>query len=175
METFFIGDTHFYHCAIINYCNRPFTSVEEMNETIVKNWNNRVGKHDVVFMLGDFALCGRDRIIELGNRLHGRKTLILGNHDGASMTTYREAGFELIYKYPVLYDGFYILSHTPQFTAPNGLYVNIHAHIHNNPKYKSISPLSYCTSVELNDYAPIEFGEIKERICKAREESDNIY
>ena len=41
---FIIGDPHFWHRAIINYCNRPFETVEEMNETLIKNWNKVVGK-----------------------------------------------------------------------------------------------------------------------------------
>ena len=111
---FIIGDPHFWHKNIINYCNRPFETVEEMNETLIKNWNKVVGKQDIVYVLGDFALCGKDRIIEVSRALNGRKRLILGNHDGASLDTYREAGFEYIYNHSIILDEFYILSHYPQ-------------------------------------------------------------
>lgn len=45
---FVIADTHFSHENIIKYCNRPFRTVEEMNNALVKNWNNNVSKNDVV-------------------------------------------------------------------------------------------------------------------------------
>lgn len=52
---FFTSDTHFWHENIIKFCNRPFSSVEEMNDTIIENWNKVVGENDIVFHLGDFV------------------------------------------------------------------------------------------------------------------------
>ena len=161
-RTLLIADTHFSHKAIIDYCSRSFSSVEEMNETMIENWNRVVRKDDNVFVLGDFALCGKDKIIEIGNRLRGRKTLILGNHDGASINTYREAGFELVYKHPIVFKEFFILSHYPQFTVENGLYANIYGHIHNDPKYKDYTARTFCVSVERINYTPIDFEEVYE-------------
>ena len=88
-KIFLIGDCHFGHRNIIKYCNRPFASVEEMTDTLIKNWNGVVGKNDIVYVVGDFALCGKQKIIEIGQQLNGRKRLILGNHDQASLDTYR--------------------------------------------------------------------------------------
>lgn len=156
-----IGDTHFSHQKIIEYCNRPFRTVEEMNEILIKNWNSCIGKNDVVIMMGDFALCGKEKIIEIGNKLKGRKHLLLGNHDGGSNDTYRAAGFEYIYKYPILLDEKYIISHYPQKIFSDG-YINIHAHTHNNPTFSHFTKNSFCTSVELNNYKPILFEDIKE-------------
>ena len=53
MRTFFIADPHFGHKAVIEYENRPFASVEEMDEALIDNWNNTVTKHDIVWLLGD--------------------------------------------------------------------------------------------------------------------------
>ena len=97
-KIWFIGDSHFNHRMIIPYCNRPFATVSEMNKTLIDNWNKVVRKEDKVIMNGDFALSGKDKIIEIGQQLNGRKTLVLGNHDGASLKTYYEAGFEKEYK-----------------------------------------------------------------------------
>lgn len=55
---FFTSDTHFFHEGIIKFCTRPFESVEEMNETLIRNWNETVPKDGTVFHLGDFAFGG---------------------------------------------------------------------------------------------------------------------
>ena len=167
---FIIGDPHFMHRNIIKYCNRPFETVEEMNETLIKNWNKVVGKYDIVYILGDFALCGKDKIIEIASQLNGRKRLILGNHDGASIETYK-AAFEYVYNHSIILDEFFILSHYPQFVTPNGLYANIHGHIHNNPEYVDHSARSFCACVERPEmnYTPIEFEAIKQFMKKHEE------
>ena len=45
---FFTSDTHFFHGRIIELCNRPFHSVEEMNEALITNWNRVVPRDGVV-------------------------------------------------------------------------------------------------------------------------------
>lgn len=135
-----------------------------MNKAMIDNWNKVVRKEDKVIMNGDFALCGKDMIIEIGQQLNGRKTLILGNHDGASLKTYYDAGFEMVSKYPIIFEDFYIISHQPQFIQSNSMYANIFAHIHNNPEYTDCSPRSFCVSAERINYTPIEFNEILKRM-----------
>lgn len=78
---FYIADCHFDHGNIIHFDNRPFTTVDEMNETLIKNWNSVVSNQDEVFILGDFCWSKEDRWIELLQELKGQKTLIKGNHD----------------------------------------------------------------------------------------------
>ena len=77
------SDLHFYHKNIIKYCpkSRPFSCEEEMNEIIVKNWNDKIGKNDSVYILGDVSFGKPSATIQLLNRLNGRKKLIVGNHD----------------------------------------------------------------------------------------------
>lgn len=81
MTTFFTGDTHLGHRSILQYANRPFSTVEEMNEAIVSGWNSVVGLRDTVYHDGDVALCRPELAIELVRRLNGHKHLIFGNHD----------------------------------------------------------------------------------------------
>jgi calcineurin-like phosphoesterase family protein len=81
--TFFTSDTHWYHKNIIKYSNRPYANVEEMNEALVTNWNNRVKKTDVIFHLGDFGFAHVTQLQAVAQRLNGHKFLILGNHDHA--------------------------------------------------------------------------------------------
>ena len=72
------SDAHFNHTKILTYCNRPFANVDEMNDTIVKNWNETIAKEDLVYFLGD--LCFGDQDVWL-NKLNGRIQWIRGNHD----------------------------------------------------------------------------------------------
>lgn len=167
-----ISDTHFYHKKIIDFCDRPFSDVETMNYILIKNWNSVVGKTDRVICAGDFALCGKDKIIEIGNQLNGRKTLILGNHDGASLKTYYEAGFEAVSKYPILLNEWFIVSHTPQFVKENGLYVNIHGHVHNHPEYRPFTSCTFNISAEMIGYTPINFEDIVKVIEEERNRLD---
>lgn len=78
---FFTSDTHFNHANILNFCNRPFADVEEMNEELITRWNNVVGKNDTVFHLGDFCFGGAAEWTRLLDQLHGKIHLIVGNHD----------------------------------------------------------------------------------------------
>ena len=69
MAYYITSDQHFFHKNIIDYENRPYSSVEEMNEDLITKWNSVVSNEDTVFCLGDFALSNKDNIIEIGNRL----------------------------------------------------------------------------------------------------------
>lgn len=165
-RVWFIADTHFHHQNIIEYCSRPFETVEEMNETLVRNWNSVISNKDKVFLVGDFALTNKKNTIEIGKRLNGRKTLILGNHDNCSKDTYYEAGFEYVSRHPIIFEDFFIVSHDPQFIQPNGLYVNIFGHVHDNPIFKDYSSRSFCVSAERIGYTPIEFNDILKKISE---------
>lgn len=85
------SDTH--HANIIKYCNRPFSSVEEMNETIIENWNKVVSKGDIVYHLGDFALGDKSLIPDFIRRLTGHISFIMGNHDNLNIMKSFETPF----------------------------------------------------------------------------------
>ena len=160
-KIWFIADSHFSHKNVIDYCNRPFCSVEEMNDALIHNWNKIVKNNDRVFMLGDFALCGKDKIIEIGNQLKGRKILILGNHDGASLTTYYNAGFEMVSRFPLFWNNI-ILSHKP---VENCQYPNIHGHLHQKtvfdcPDFQRGNNSYINVSVDQLGFKPVEFKNL---------------
>lgn len=82
MAIFYIADTHFNHSNIIGFDNRPFSSVDEMNETLIHNWNSVVKRGDQVYILGDFCWSRDENVwISILQRLNGQKFLIRGNHD----------------------------------------------------------------------------------------------
>lgn len=81
MTDFFTSDLHIGHKRIIELCNRPFTSVDEMNAKIAENWNYEVGVDDRVFILGDLAMGSIRDSLDVVKELKGKKFLVPGNHD----------------------------------------------------------------------------------------------
>lgn len=81
----FTSDHHFGHKNIIKYTNRPFNDVKEMDEELIKRWNERVQPDDEVYHLGDLGLGWPKELKKLLKRLNGKIYLILGNHDSAAL------------------------------------------------------------------------------------------
>lgn len=172
-ETFLIADTHFGHRDIIGYENRPFADAADMDRRLVENWNHAVATEDSVLMLGDFALACDERIRELLATLHGRKILVMGNHDQSRPPAWwQEAGFALACPYPIVYDGMLLLSHEPLYVNANMPYVNIFGHVHGNPAYKDVSGQHLCVSCERIDYTPVSLKRVKEMIAQARAQGE---
>lgn len=156
------SDTHFNHANIIKYCDRPFGSVEEMNDALVENWNSVVGENDKVIHLGDFAFGNRSKVEAVKKRLKGKIDLILGNHDRLKIKDYYDMGFHRVYDRPILYDGFYIMSHAPIQWIKDGLpFYNCFGHVHNMELYKTTTMNSFCCCVERHGYRPIPFSYVK--------------
>ncbi|MBB4102369.1 hypothetical protein [Allorhizobium borbori] len=80
---FYTADSHFSHALMLTHPGRPFSSTEEMDETLIDRWNAVVGERDIVYHLGDFAmgLHDEERVRTIFGRLKGMKKLVLGNHD----------------------------------------------------------------------------------------------
>ena len=75
----FTADEHYGHVGVIDYCNRPFSSVEAMNDELIRRNNNVVGKDDVVIHAGDFCWRGRDKGAFV-KRLTGNHAILEGSH-----------------------------------------------------------------------------------------------
>lgn len=84
MAVFFTADQHFGHSSIIKFCHRPFAHADEMDEEMIKRWNEVVSYGDEVYVLGDFSFGGKNFIRNILRRLHGRKYLCVGSHDDGS-------------------------------------------------------------------------------------------
>ena len=81
-KIYFTSDLHFGHENVIKFDNRPFKTVEEMDEELIRRWNAKVGKGDLVYVLGDMIWKSRNGDAEqLIKSLNGQIILIKGNHD----------------------------------------------------------------------------------------------
>lgn len=84
---FVTADPHFDHANIIRHCNRPYSDLYDMNENLVHNWNQKVGKHDTVIVIGDFAYKNHSKWVM---RLNGSIVLVTGNHDKMNKIALRD-------------------------------------------------------------------------------------
>ena len=135
---FYTSDLHLDHTNIIKYENRPFNSIDEMNETIIRNWNKRVKPGDEVYILGDFCF-DKDgsRTNQFLKRLNGRKYLVKGNHDHfIKAKNFDKSLFEWIKDYAVIKDenDVVVLFHYPIAVWDRKHHNSIHlyGHIHSN-------------------------------------------
>lgn len=175
-NVFLTSDTHFGHVNICKFTNydgspvRPWDSVEEMDEEMVKRWNETVGPKDKVYHLGDVVI--NRRALATLDRLNGDKVLIKGNHDIFPLKDYVKY-FRDIRGYHVL-DGM-ILSHIPVSKGSIARFgTNIHGHTHGNRVTKTvgiwpfkkqvIDPDYFCVCVEQTDFRPISFEDVMKRI-----------
>ena len=166
MNTWYIADTHLNHFNIIEYCNRPFTDVEQMNETIIKRWNSVVKKDDIVWHLGDFALGSKECITGIVSQLNGKIKLIRGNHDTHNNQWYRDCGFVEVYDCPIIIKDFVVLSHEPLPFVMNQVYVNLFGHVHTSPMFETWGKQNACLCVERHNYYPVNEEVIVEQFRK---------
>lgn len=165
MTIFFTADTHFGHANIIKYCNRPYSSVQEMNEMLIKNWNDVITPSDTVYHLGDFAFDNTPEKYLV--RLNGQKFLIKGNHDKKSCFVL--PGWTHVYDYKELKieKQSIILFHYAMRVwnkASHGswsLYGHSHGNLLDDPKLLSID-----IGVDSHGYQPISFEKVKQLMAK---------
>lgn len=189
---FFTSDTHFGHNNILKYCNRPFESIAEMDETIITNWNMVVGKNDIVFHLGDFGFCGSQRLKEILEQLNGHIYLITGNHDrkmlkDGSMKMFENVANEM---YVIIDEQRIYLNHKP-YLCFDGTYGRrdgkwtwqLFGHVHSGPnsdtgldhaRLRMLFPTQYDVGVDNNNFMPISFDEVKQ-IITDQQLSQNLY
>ena len=95
---YFISDTHFYHYNIIQYCNRPFDNIEEMNNRMIESWNSVVTQDDTVYFLGDFGFGDKEKLSNICTQLNGAKIMLRGNHDfRRGKQSWMDIGFKEVY------------------------------------------------------------------------------
>lgn len=180
-QVYFTSDTHFGHARIIELCNRPFSSVEEMNNTLIENWNKTVGEGDIVFHLGDFCFGDKNLWQDIRSRLNGSICLIRGNHDDHNLkpstgALFNGVSYQLRLK---LEDKTVYLNHYP-FLCYGGSWREdqstwqLFGHVHSHPgstgidnqRLVNLFPTQYDVGVDNNNFTPVSWEQIKNIIAK---------
>ena len=159
-KVYFTSDTHFNHANIIGFCSRPFKNVNEMNETLITNWNRVVGADDIVFHLGDFCLGGSAEWTNVLNRLNGKIYLIVGNHDMKNLRQSYYDRFEeiVMQKHIEIGKQKIYLNHCP-FLCYGGTYKD-------TSRLNMLFPTQYDVGVDNNNFTPVSFDQVKAIIQK---------
>ena len=176
-SVFLVSDTHFGHAGVCRFTRadgvtklRPWTDPEEMDEAMVRAWNDRVRPNDKVYHLGDVVI--NRRALPILDRLNGDKVLIRGNHDIFPDEDYSKY-FRSLRGYHVM-NGM-ILSHIPVHSDSLGRFgTNVHGHLHANRVMRPLATSGrtdvidvryHCVCVEQTpDFAPILFEDVLKRI-----------
>lgn len=194
MSKFFTSDQHYFHNNVIKYCNRPFNSVEEMNEELIRRHNSVVKPEDDVYHLGDFSLAKRapEQILHRLNGIHWLKAV--GNHDWCHpvhaknpsklekfQKLYLDAGFktldlesiEIIDSKQVLMSHFPYYDPNPEFDQRYPDYrpkdegrtlLHGHVHCHWLTKFSPKGTLMINVGVDVWDYYPAKLEDIQDLI-----------
>ena len=168
---FFTSDTHFFHKNIIRFCKRPFNNIEDMQEQLILNWNSVVPKDGIVFFLGDFGFGSSMEWIKIIKQLNGYIYFILGNHDLQNCNNLKHLENKnstcvghMAYVKIIETSQTIVLTHYPLMTYPKHLW-NLCGHTHSS-KINTFNffKTQYDVGVDNNNYIPVNFKEIKEKI-----------
>ena len=135
---FITADYHFSHKKILEYqAQRPFVSVEEMDEALIQAWNNTVGSGDTIYHLGDFCFGTKARWEQILSRLNGSLAFIKGNHDSSKIIRSLRESKKIIEYHPVgtilKVEKFLLhLTHYPMLIGCRKKLFSIHGHVHSD-------------------------------------------
>ncbi len=149
---YFVADTHFFDKRMIGnqkFAPRPYFMVQEMDDNIIKNWNDEITDNDVVYHLGDIAVChikpqkkAYEYVFNVLRQLNGHLVLIKGNHDSRGLFKYLDNHNYLLngrnkfefHDVGVLIKmnhAQYYMTHYPIMLGKVSQIINLHGHIHN--------------------------------------------
>lgn len=161
---FLTADTHFGHAKLL-----AFGRQENFVDDIVRNWNEVVHKHDIVLHLGDLTFMNKEQTKEITLKLHGKKYIILGNHDDDTDKWYADCGFTVIpaslLNYKNKYDKWYniLFTHIPVHPLPEGWY-NIHGHMHGRSTHRIDQfpdvARRFDVGVDANEFTPVRLYDV---------------
>jgi len=158
---YYTSDLHFDHARIIEFCDRPYSSVDEMNKKLKDNWNSRVKPEDHVYVLGDICM-NEKGFIDHMNDLNGFKHIVRGNHDPKNIQNKKLKNTHFTELIHTVRDGEakIVLCHFP-IMEWNGYYNGVYhfyGHVHNTRA--EFHPCAFEVGVDAHNYKPKTFYEI---------------
>jgi calcineurin-like phosphoesterase family protein len=178
MQTFFTSDTHFDDEQAIEYFNRPFRSMDEMNAVMVENWNRTVTEEDTVYHLGDVTLEDIQHFTKWARQLHGWIKILPGSHDGPWLKDFPASGssekVQLIpplvsLEFPELKAGevpqVIVLCHYSMQVWDRSNQSAWHLFGHSHCKLKGIG-LSFDVGVDCTEFKPLSLEEVAGRMAQ---------
>lgn len=173
---YFTSDLHLGHTNIIKYNNRPFKTVDEMDNVLINNWNNIVTNKDIIYVLGDLTMrVDNNEITNYLNRLNGKEIYLLkGNHDyfldnPLNIDGVLDNNISIYYGYAEIKYNHrkFILCHYPilDWNGKNHGSIHLHGHIHSigmkyNLDNKNKGQLRYDVGVDANNFMPVSIDQI---------------
>lgn len=163
----YISDLHLFHNKILELCDRPFGNVQQMHETIIRNWKRKVKIYDTVYILGDVGMFHANEIADILKSLPGNKYLITGNHDKWNLRNkHFSSSFEDISPFMEIKDNGrkVVLSHYPMEEWDGyfkGFY-HVHGHVHKNDDELKRIERRYNVSADRLNFEPCTLDEIIE-------------
>lgn len=167
-QVWLMSDLHLNHTQKFIYETRGFKTIEEHNETIIKNIKECVKENDEFYILGDLALGPLGDSIELLKQIPGHVHIILGNHDTERrIEFYQSLGWDIQFAAVIRWHKYrFYLSHYPTCCENEGedkitlATISISGHTHQKIAWSSKSPFSYCVCPEANGSRPVAINDI---------------
>lgn len=144
-----------------------------MDEVMIENWNKVVGKHDIVYHLGDFCMGVKNKntyAYEISQRLNGSISMVPGNHDPKEWWNIPDAlpPFTILDHIQELrlYGQEIVLSHYKLETWHHDLRGVWHLFGHSHGGIKQKAEKSCDIGVDCWNFTPISFEQLKEFMSK---------
>lgn len=163
-KVFFTSDTHYSHAGIIRMANRPFASIQEMDNELIHRFNAVVPPDGVTYHLGDFSLGG---IVSstIRKRLNGRIHLCPGNHSKRSLME-PELWESISPMYEICIDGqlitlchYAMLAWYKRHKGAWMLHGDAHGGLRDDPEARRLD-----VGVDCWEYAPVSMSQIRARL-----------
>jgi calcineurin-like phosphoesterase family protein len=164
----FTSDLHLLHPKIIDICDRP-TTIEEHDKWLIDRINEKVGKKDTLYILGDVSMGNKIDTEKLLDKIHGKKVLILGNHDNNIKTSTRFTEITQIkdfnFNSPSYPNIHIVLCHYPLMSWNRKVFgsMSLYGHVHGRQENQG---LSFDIGVDANNWYPLNLEEVFDKMTK---------
>ena len=154
---FFSADEHYFHKNVLKYCNRPFSTVDEMNHTLISNNNSIVTDNDYVIHIGDFTLASRGAAESIIKQLKGQHIFIIGSHDRWLNNKGKQIWERTIENQHI------VCCHYPMYSWPRSHYNSFLCYGHHHGRLK-VPCKAIDVGVDTNNFYPYSFNNVIKRM-----------